>query len=264
VTQSPISALLSDDRLAEAVEQATGEVRTKPQDLSSRLLLVDLLCLQGEFERADRQADTASRLNPAQSVGIALLRGRIRGMDARSKWFSEGAVPSFPGGPSTLDEIALRVGLGLREDRSVDTLLEELESIRGARPAKVGEAAVDDFRDLDDRLPHALEAITDGGAYLWIDISRIASLRFEAARRPLDLGYRSTTLSLHDGSVANVLVPAIYAGTNGSDAALLGRSTEWVEEAGLVTGRGQRSFLAGDEEVGIAELAEIRFEGVDG
>lgn len=264
MTQHSISALLSDDRLGDAVERATGEVRARPQDLSARLLLIELLCLGGEFERADRQAETASRMEPGQSVGLALLRGRIRGMDARRRWFAEGAVPSFPGGPSALDEIALRLGLALREGGSAASLLQELDAARGARAGSVDGIAVDDIRDLDDRLPHALEAITDGGAYLWIDFARISALGFASARRPLDLAYRPAKLALRDGSVADVLVPAIYAGTDGSDAARLGRSTDWVEEGGIVTGRGQRAFLVGEEERSIAELSEIRFEGRDG
>lgn len=264
MAQNPVSALLSDDRLADAVAQATGDVRVRPQDLSARLLLIDLLCLQGDFERADRQADTASRIVPGQSVGLALLRGRIRGMDARSRWFEDGAVPSFPGGPSPLDEIALKLGLALREGSPAAGLLQDLDAARGTRAAIVDGASVDDFRDLDDRIPHALEAITDGGAYLWIDVARISALTFGPFRRPLDLAYRAAKLALRDGSVADILVPAIYAGTDGSDAARLGRSTDWVEEGGIVTGRGQRAFLVGEEERGIAELTDIRFASDDG
>lgn len=261
MTESSISALLSQDRLSEAVDLATAKVRASAQDLSARLVLIDLYCLQEQFEKADNQAETAGRLHPTEGVGLALLRGRIRGMHARAKWFADGALPSFPGGPTPCDEIALKLGLEAKAGRDAAGLLEELEAARGEVSVSWNGSPAGDFRDLDDRLPHAIEALTDGGAYLWVDLSKIRSIEFEPQKRPLDLAYRQASLELLDGSTAEVLVPAIYPGSTASDGLKLGRSTDWVEENGIVTGRGQRSFLVGEEEHGIHEAETIEIAG---
>ncbi|WP_182084185.1 type VI secretion system accessory protein TagJ [Aureimonas sp. ME7] len=266
MTTSPtIAALLADDRLAEAAGEAVGALRARPQDLSLRLLLIDLLILQGDYARADAQAEIAARLQPAEAVGIARLRGLLRGMEARRQWFEAGAVPSFPGGPSPCDEAALRLGLALRigEADAAASALRELEDARGLRPALVGLSEEEDVRDADDRFAHAVEAVTDGGAYLWTDTSRIASIELQPASRPRDLAWRRARLELRDGSGSDVLLPLIYEAKASSDAERLGRSTDWEDQpGGIVTGRGQRCVLAGDALVALGEIERIVFREI--
>jgi protein involved in temperature-dependent protein secretion len=55
-----IATLLLQARLAEAAVQATDRVKANPLDTTARILLADLLCLQGAFERADAQLQIAS------------------------------------------------------------------------------------------------------------------------------------------------------------------------------------------------------------
>jgi len=260
-----IGTLLGEDRLDDAVAFAIGALKSRPQDMSGRLLLIDLLILSGDYARADAQAEIAARLNPGEAVGLARLRGLLRGMEARRMWHAEGAVPAFPNGPSALDQIALRLNLALREGDAdgAAALLAELEAARGALSATVDGGAVDDLRDLDDRLPHAVEAVTDGGSYLWIDWARIASLRLAPATRPRDLAWRRATLELRDGSQAEVLLALIYEAEDPTPAERLGRVTEWQDAAGgLVTGRGQRCLLAGEEVRVLGECATIEIEAV--
>lgn len=96
-----------------------------------------------------------------------------------------------------------------------------------------------------------------GGAYLWIDFSRIAALNVEPIARPRDLAFRRAELELVDGASAPVLLPAIYHGTKGARL-LLGRETEWVAEpTGITTGRGQKCFLAGDDLVSFHDLTSL-------
>lgn len=96
-----------------------------------------------------------------------------------------------------------------------------------------------------------------GGSYLWIDFSRITAVRIEPIARPRDLAFRRAELELVDGASAPVLLPAIYHGTTGAKL-LLGRETEWVDEAtGITTGRGQKCFLAGDDLVSFHDLKSL-------
>jgi type VI secretion system protein ImpE len=107
-------------------------------------------------------------------------------------------------------------------------------------------------------VPHALEVIMTGGAYLWIDFAKIASVVVEPIARPRDLAFRRAELSLIDGASAPVLLPAIYQGTEGKEKLLLGRETEWVAEpSGITTGRGQRCFLAGDDLVSFHDMQTL-------
>ncbi|WP_064696849.1 type VI secretion system accessory protein TagJ [Rhizobium aegyptiacum] len=255
-----IAQSLSNDALDEALEEVKAHLKAKPSDQEARHLYIDLLVLSGEYERADNQCSLAATLSPDATMGFALLRNELRAMAARDAWFASGAVPEFPQGPSDLDKLALRLGIAHREGNARDTrnALDALETVRGERPLIWNGKAISDFRDLDDRIPHALEVIMTGGAYLWIDFAKIAAVSIEPIARPRDLAFRRAELSLIDGAAASVLLPAVYHGT-GQDAALrLGRETAWIEEeTGITTGRGQRCFLAGDELVSFHDTQEL-------
>jgi type VI secretion system protein ImpE len=189
-------------------------------------------------------------------------------MHARARWYEEAAAPSFPHGPTEADQLSLRLALALREDdgRGVADALAALSQIEPARLSWNGGVA-SEFRDLDDRLPHALEAVTNGGAYLWIDFKKIERIEFAAVLRPRDLAFRRAQLHLHGGASARILVPALYdtRGTK-TNAVRLGRETGWaVGPGGIVTGYGQRCFLSGDVMAAIAETKSIALgESEDG
>jgi len=245
-----IAQSLSDDALDDAIEEVKAHLKIKPSDQEARHLYIDLLVLAGDYQRADNQCSLAATLSPDATMGFALLRNELRAMAARDAWFTSSALPEFPQGPSELDKLAVRLGIAHRggDADEARTALAALENLRGERPLIWNGRAVSDFRDLDDRTPHALEVIMTGGAYLWIDFAKIAALSIEPIARPRDLAFRRAELSLIDGAAASVLLPAVYHGT-GKDATLrLGRETEWIEEpTGITTGRGQRCYLAGDE-----------------
>lgn len=253
-----IAEALSENALDDAIEQAKAHVKSAPTDKDGRHILIDLLILAGDYTRADAQCNIATTFAPEDMMGFAMLRNQLRAMAARSAWFDEAAVPDFPNGPTALDQAAMKVAIAHR-DQSSDTAaaLESLEEIRGERLMRWNGQLVSDLRDLDDRIPHALEVIMTGGSYLWIDFSRIAAVRIEPIARPRDLAFRRAELELVDGASAPVLLPAIYHGTTGAKL-LLGRETEWVDEAtGITTGRGQKCFLAGEDLVSFHDLKSL-------
>ncbi|SCB34269.1 type VI secretion system accessory protein TagJ [Rhizobium hainanense] len=253
-----IAEALSENALDDAIEQAKAHVKAAPTDKDGRHILIDLLILAGDYARADAQCNLATTFAPEDMMGFAMLRNQLRAMAARSAWFDDAAAPDFPNGPTALDQAALKLAIAHR-DHSSDTAaaLQSLEEIRGERPLNWNGQLVSDLRDLDDRIPHALEVIMTGGSYLWIDFSRIAALRVEPIARPRDLAFRRAELELVDGASAPVLLPAIYHGTTGAKL-LLGRETEWVDEAtGITTGRGQKCFLAGDDLVSFHDLQSL-------
>ena len=253
-----IASSLSEGALSQALDHAKDHVRAHPSDKDARHLYIDLLVLAGDYERADTQCSLAVTLAPQDTMGFALLRNQLRAMAARKAWFEAGAVPEFPQGPSALDKAAIELAIINRESGAARPALEALDQLRGEQPMLWNGKPVGDFRDLDDRVPHALEVIMTGGAYLWIDFARIASVVVEPIARPRDLAFRRAELSLIDGASAPVLLPAIYQGTEGKEKLLLGRETEWVAEpSGITTGRGQRCFLAGDDLVSFHDMQTL-------
>lgn len=259
-----IAEALGQNAIEEAIELVKSHLKTAPSDRQARNLYIDLLVLVGDYERADAQCNLASTFAPDDVMGFAMLRNQLRAMAARAAWFTDAATPDFPQGPSDLDKAALKLGIAHRQGSAQDTkaALEALEEVRGERPMIWNGKPVSDFRDLDDRIPHALEVIMSGGGYLWVDFAKIASVDIEPIARPRDLAFRRAELQLVDGASAPVLLPAIYHGTPAEGKLLLGRETDWVDEAsGITTGRGQKCFLAGDELVSFHDAVKLEADG---
>ncbi len=257
-----IAALLSADRLGEALTEATAAVKARPQDNALRLVLAQLLVLAGDLERAETQAKIAQRTATEDAVGIGLFRQYLRGLHARSAWWRDGALPDFPGEPTLPDRHALALNIALRADDAAVArdALEALDAARGTCPAIWNGVATSDLRDLDDRLPHAFEAITSGGAYLWIDMARVASVSFTAPEHPLDLLCRPARIALKDGSSADLMILSVYPAP-ADDGLRLGRRTEFQTlPAGLSVAVGQRSYFDGQDMVGLLDAVSISFD----
>lgn len=254
-----ISRLLDEDQLDEAIVKAKDHVRTAPSDNEGRNLYIDLLILAGEYEKADAQCNLAATFAPQDAVGFSLFRHHLRAMAARVAWFETGAVPDFTHGPSELDQLAIKANIAARDgktDEAMQALL-ELDEKRAETSIILNDGKAGDIRDLDDRIPHALEVLTNGGKYLWIEFSRIDTLVIEPMTRPRDLAFRSAEITLLDGAIASVLLPAVYYGTDKTTPLMLGRETLWSDESPLVTGRGQRCLLIGDDLVPFHEISSL-------
>ena len=243
-----------------ALAAALAGVKAAPGDRAARGLLIDLLIVAGDHERADRQADILSNLAPDLAVGLSLLRGHLRAAEARRAWFEEGAVPSFPDGPTERDELAMRLGVALRAGEDVEAALAALSGASETPVALDGASPVP-FRDADDRVPHAVEVLGGNGAYVWVDLARIERIELAPPRVVRDLAWRPARMRLRDGAESDVVLAMLYHAAGATAAERLGRETNWDESGPVPFGRGQKAFLAGDEAVYAADLRSMGIAG---
>lgn len=265
---SHITTLLAENALTEALDFTVKALKSEPNDKALRHIYIDLLVLSGAYAKADAQCDLAARFEPDNAMGFALLRGEIRAMAARADWFAKGALPGFANSsinsPGPLDQSAIKLALALREGNLAEAAAfsQQIEQERSPNAFTMNGRACSDMRDLDDRLPHALEILTNGGAYLWVDMGQIAHLTLHPMARPRDLAFRRADLTLKSGTISSVLLPAIYPAIDldsGAHADLaLGRKSEWQTLApGLTLGCGQRCLFDGEDMVSLHELEHI-------
>ncbi|WP_372574342.1 type VI secretion system accessory protein TagJ [Ruegeria jejuensis] len=264
-TTDVISRALSDDDLNGAVGAAVATVKSRPRDFEARMLLAELAVLAGDLGRAETQAKLAGQNAPDKALGLGVFRQHLRGIQARNAWWEDGALPVFPEGPSALSNLALKMNVALRsgDGDSARALLHQLDDERGAQNVIWDGLAFDTFRDLDDRLPHALEVVTAGGNYMWLEFDTLSEVRFEPVTRPLDLAYRRARVTLTNASAADLRIPAIYPAPEGA-AQSLGRITDFSEgPGGLIFGHGQRGWLVGDDMQTCATATTLHFEEGD-
>ena len=267
-----ISALLEAGHLQAGIEALTGALRSAPTDHASRALLGELLCLAGQFDRAEAQFAVLTQQTVDRPVAIARLRHLIRAAVAREAWFNQGAVPALLAEPTPGQRVAIDLSLAMRagamragDDAMIAGLLDQAETARPKLSGHADGVAFDDFRDVDDRSAWFVEVLTGDGGYLWVDAASIAGLRFTAASRPIDLLWREARMALHDGRVADIVIPAQYVDPDASELQRLGRETDWkAGPGGASTGRGQRVWLMGEEGFPILDLNEIVFAPATG
>jgi type VI secretion system protein ImpE len=265
--ETPMRALelFNDGKLSESIAAAIEEVKSHPADVSKRLILSELLCFIGEFEKADKHLETAFLQSPDLNLPTALGRQLIRAATARRKWFDDCAVPDMlpPVDPIVEQQLKLWTLHRAGDADLVTESINHLQSYCDSTDGIAGEVPFTGFRDLDDSTAACLEVLTSTGKYYWVPWHRIEILEFEPVRRPRDLLWREAHIVVRQGPDAVVYVPVIYPATsvNDGDQALLGRSTHWQEsETGAVMGIGQRIFLINDQEKAILDLEQVHFD----
>jgi type VI secretion system protein ImpE len=252
-------------KLAEAVQAALENVKKNPADTNRRGQLVELLCIAGDLERADKQLDVIGQQDPQAQMGVSMLRQLVRAENARQQFFQEGRVPEFVGEPDEELQLHLQASIAIREGRLADAArnLTEAESRHAPVRGQCNGRPFDDLRDLDDLTSSFFEVLTSNGKYYWIPLKRVDYVEFRAPERPKDLLWRRCQMKVQDGPEGEVFIPALYAGTHLSpDPQLrLGRGTEWIEQPEApVRGVGQRIYLVGQSDMPILQMQEITID----
>lgn len=255
-----IAAHLDNADIAAATSEALAWVKAEPSNSEARRLLIDVLILGEDFERADKQADILAKTSTEFALGLGLLRGRLRAANARRAWFVEGAVPAFPEGPTRRDQLAMQLAVAQRNGDAAGaaTALEGLTAASETGPLKINGKTVHDFRDADDRVPHAIEVLCTDGSYMWVDHALIELVEFTPAKSLRDLAWRPAKLTLKTSSESEVVICATYFAEDASNAHRLARETDWSEmTGGAVSGKGQKTYIAGDDVLYALELATV-------
>ncbi len=258
-----ISAMLAEGRLADAMADATARVRSAPGDAGARGTLAELLCLSGAFDRAETQLATLAEQTVDRPVAIARMRHLVRAAVAREAWFRDAAVPALIAEPSPAQRAALALALAVRggDPVVVAEALDQAETMRPHQGGTVDGVGFDDMRDVDDGSAWFFEILTHDGNYMWADLATIETITFTAPKRPIDLLWREARLALHDGRVADIVVPAQYVDAGASERHRLALETDWREGPGeSFFGVGQRVLLLGEDAKPILEVNEIQFD----
>jgi type VI secretion system protein ImpE len=256
--------LLDAGRLTAAIDQLGQEVKASPTDTQRRTFLFELLCFAGDYQRAERQLDVIGQQSTASEVGVQVYRNALAAEKARRQLFAEGRPPAFLFPPPAYAALHLDALTRVRENRpaAAKALIEQAESSRTPPKGRIDGSGFGDFRDSDDLLSPFLEVFVHD-RYAWLPFEQIRHLKITAPKRLRDLMWIPATLESHSGSVGEVFLPVLYAGSSedADDQVRLGRMTNWTTVGeGLARGTGQRLFLVDDEERAMLEVREVEFD----
>jgi type VI secretion system protein ImpE len=256
-------ALFEAGKLNEAIAQVTDEVKANPVDTSLRTFLFELLCFAGQWERAEKQLDVIGHQSTEAQLGAMIYRANIKAESERRRLFSEGVQPHFLKEPPAYIDLNIAALNQLRQGQLSEArdTLDRAEEERPAISGKLNGLEFDDFRDYDDFVAPALELIVKD-RYVWLPFEQIKSIEIKPPKQLRDLLWASAKVEALDGTIGEVYVPSLYAGTSehSDDQARLGRLTDWQKVSDdIYRTVGLRMFRVGEEEKTIFEAQSIQF-----
>ncbi len=261
-----IQDLLHAGNLSEVVAELTQKVKKSPTDIQLRTFLFEVLCFQGDFQRAERQLDVVSQYNAENELATQVYKEILQAEHQRQEVFGKGVKPHF-----VFDEPEY-AGLHIEAIQALHTqnfgkakeLLDRSAEIRTMVKAQVDGKACSEFLDGDDRIGPFLEAIVSQ-VYLWIPYEDIAKITIAVPKFLRDLLWIPAQLESPKGPIGPVFLPVLYpeSHTSNQDLVRLGRMTIW-EAFGdaILLGKGQHSFIIDGNEKAMLEVREIEIDQI--
>jgi type VI secretion system protein ImpE len=240
--------LLETGQLSVAIERVAGEVKAKPTDLAARTFYFELLCLNGDLERAGKQLEVLGASNAEMIGGASIYLGAIQAEKERRQFFHGGPRPRVldepPYAKAQLEAVEhYAAGDSASAARLLQTALERQGELRGTLNGK----QIDELTDTNDLVGPFLEVVMDGH-YTWIPWGSLQLLSIAQPQYLRDTMWAPATLALHSGAHGEVLVFSLYVDSHlQADDVKLGRRTIWPVDASEFTlAYGQKVVASGE------------------
>ncbi|AWB01638.1 protein of avirulence locus [Vibrio harveyi] len=251
---------LSEGQLQQAITLLIEEIKSAPKDASLRSSFIELLCINGDLERADDQLIQSIKLFPEYLAGASQLRHLVKAAQAR-KDFSEGAATAqFVEGDSKVNELIIELNLAIKNKdyESGYELAQQLEKGRTTKRFSQNGSMTDEVRDIDDRLSGYVELFSTAGNYFLVPIKNIKYLEVKDPSSLLENVWRPVEFDIEGLGEGEGHMPLTYIDSS-TDAQKLAKETDWIQlgASELFVGSGQKCWLVGDKAVPIFELNQL-------
>src|SRR5574343_747314 len=264
-----LHAWLKGKRLADAIAEVEADIRSKPMETAPRWLLVQLLCVVGDWPRAQKLlASAAPAVAPGKAGAMAveqLYTQLMAAEQARTAVFAGTQAPAFvdDAPPEWVLQLVQALALEGVGDQAAADAARELALAQA--PSVAGQCDQGDFAwlaDADSRLGPVCEFVHHG-QYVWAPLNRVAALHIQEPVRVIDFVWRPVRMVLDDGQVWQGHMPARYPGSeHGRDAVRLGLETVWKNQGQTcVVGLGQKMWMSDVGEWALSDMRDCAMAG---
>lgn len=256
-----LHTLLQHAKLTEALELLASQLQEKPQDVDLRSSFIELLCIDGQFERADKQLNLLIKQHPDCLIGATNLRQLIRAAQSRLDFEQGAATATLVKAADEAFAALLRLRLAQSENDPVQLVksAEQLETCRQNVAMEIDGQTRDVVRDLDDTLAGFLEVFGTDGKYYLIPFDALISVDIKPVTSVIEQVWRKVDIDIDGGLCGEAFIPMTYINSQ-TDAEKLGRETDWRDVLGteVCTGVGQKMCLFGDEAVVLSQIQHLK------
>ncbi|MBU2870487.1 type VI secretion system accessory protein TagJ [Colwellia sp. E2M01] len=254
-----IQELLQESRLSDSISHLEIQLRDDPLNVDAKSSLIELLCINGELERADKQLNYMVQKHPDFLIGAANLRQLIHAEQSRQDFLIGKSVPHiFTESDAHIEAfMSLRVEMNQGNAESITNSALKLEENRTDIQVELNGEVVNEFRDLDDSLGGFLEIFGTDGKYYIAQIKDIEYIHFKPVSSIIEQVWRRVELSIKNGPSGEAHIPLVYANSS-TDAEKLGRETDWQEKApDVMVGVGQKMWFVNDQAVPLSDFIKL-------
>jgi protein involved in temperature-dependent protein secretion len=256
-------ALLRAGDLEGARASLVEAVRKGPQDQPARMFLFQLLCVGGEWDKAQTQLRALAQLSPEAQM-LAMAYGQaIEAEKFRAQVFAGTAQPALLVSSSTWAGDLTGALAALCQGRTADAeaLRDKAFDAAPETPGDLDGTPFEWIADGDARFGPSLEAII-AGQWGLVPFDAIEKVESEGPRDLRDIVWLPVQLHFKTGQSVAALLPARYPGTEAqADTSLrLTRGTDWADRPWGQAGVGQHEWSLSDgSDVGILSLRRLAF-----
>ncbi|MBH0000354.1 MULTISPECIES: type VI secretion system accessory protein TagJ [Pseudoalteromonas] len=248
-----IHNLIREGKLTDALSCCATELQDEPLNFDIRSVYAELLCINGELEKADKQLDFMVQKNPEFAVGAVNLRHLIRAQQSRVDFYQGKGIPKLFHDADALDTIFLRMHVALLENEVDEAakLAKEMEELR----VQASQSGTSVIRDLDDSLGPYLEVLGTNGEFYLANFNEIETLKVEPNESLLESIWLRVEITIKDGGPSGTAhLPLVYANSN-SELEKLGQVSDWEElQDEFIIGKGMKMLFVDDEAITIPNL----------
>ncbi|ALQ09908.1 MULTISPECIES: type VI secretion system accessory protein TagJ [Pseudoalteromonas] len=247
-----IHSLIREGKLTDALSCCATELQDEPLNFDIRSIYAELLCINGELEKADKQLDFMVQKNPEFAVGAVNLRHLIRAQQSRVDFYQGNGIPKLFHDADELDTLFLKMHVALLENEVNEAaeLALKMEALR----ATISQDDSTGIRDLDDTLGPYLEVLGTNGEFYLANFNEIETLRVQPNESLLESIWLRVEITIKDGPSGTAHLPLVYANSN-SDIEKLGQVSDWEElKDEFIIGKGMKMLFVNDEAITIPNL----------
>jgi type VI secretion system protein ImpE len=263
-----VSERIREGDLTVAMADARQAVVEDPGNAKHRVLLFQLFCVIGEWDRALTQLNVAGDLDDGTLGMVQTYREALKCEEARTAAIAGRVTPLILGEPEEWMGFLFEALKLSAQDRENEAQTLRARAFEGA-PATAGTidgTAFDWIADADPRFGPMIEAVING-RYYWVPFHRVSRIQFEEPEDLRDVVWQGAYFSWSNGGEAAALVPTRYPGSEAGDVGadiLLARKTEWLERGpDFHIGLGQRMLATDADEFPLMAVRDVTLDSAE-
>lgn len=251
---------IGNQNIQSDIESLIGHIKTFPMDIEARLALVQMYCLDANWEKALQLTDVVLKLRPDNHIE-KLLKNNILCEIQRSQIFSGKQLPTiYCDDDFCCEQMQL---LQQYHAHNHDRLLQIFEPLAKKASCcativtKSGENYHDDWLDSDFRLASIVEVFLQN-QYYWLPLKSIRKIDFWQVEILTDKLWLRAKIQLINGDNFAAFIPARYpTSQNHSDEIKYCQITSWQEILGLPIAFGQKVITSGITDIALLDINYI-------